>query len=54
MKKCFNDNAQCRFLADYPKHVALLCHTTGATLKDRWMTLVEAHTAQREVEEVSD
>jgi hypothetical protein len=54
MKKCFNANAECRFLTDYPKHVALLSHTTGATLEARWMTLVEAHTSQRDVEGDSD
>jgi hypothetical protein len=54
MKNCLNPNAHCRFLIDYPKHVALLSHTTGVSLEARWLTLVEVHAAQKHEEGDSD
>jgi hypothetical protein len=47
MLKAFDENAQCKFLADLPEHKRLLYGVTGATMQDKWLTVVTAWTVSR-------
>lgn len=47
MLKAFDENAQCKFLADLPEHKRLIYGVTGATIQDKWHTVVTAWTVSR-------
>lgn len=47
MLKAFDENSQCKFLADLPEHKRLLYGVTGATIQDKWLTVVTAWTVSR-------
>jgi hypothetical protein len=47
MLKAFDENAQCKFLVDLPEHKRLLYGVTGASIQDKWLTVVTAWTVSR-------